>query len=242
MRNYMLEDNFYRPPLLFDLMESKVNFGNENHVPIRQLAENFRTEMFDFDYTLSSNITKQDFECMIINHFLFRRIGSETFLSFKIRLQDKLLEILPYYNKILDSFGNWDIFSNGMTETESITEGKTKSENQINGITSNGTQNGTQTSDRKYSKTPQNELQDVRDGKYITDYNYDTDTTSVTQSNTSNENRSLSGNENITHNRMKNIIDNNKMELYKSYLENKQSIMNMIYNDLDCLFYQLVDF
>ena len=263
---YMMNDNFYRPPLLSDLMNSKLNFDNENPISYRNMANSFRQFMFDFDYPLSNKITKEDFECQIINHFFMRRIGQQTFLAFKMRLENKLNEIMPYYNKIFDSYTDWDIFANGETEIETIADSKTYNENGTNATTTdkdvtntNTTQTSTNsststTSDRRYSKTPQNELSNIRDGKYVTDYNYDQNagidsaTSNGTSSNTTqddttiNGSHSKTGNESLSHTRNNQRINNNKMDLYKQFIEETRKIMSLIYNDLECLFYGLEEF
>lgn len=246
---YMMNDKFYRPPLLYDLMQSKLNFENENPISIRNLAENFRQYMFDFEYPLSNMVDKEDFEKQIINHFLMRRIGMQTFLAFKIELENKMLEIMPYYNKIFDSYSSWDIFANGESESESISDTEQYAENGQNANTNNSstsTNSTTQaTSDRRYSKSPQNELSNIRDGKYVTDYNYDTtngsDSSTGSAQSTGSGTNSKNSSKNYSHTRNLSRINNNKMELYRQFLEEKTKIMGLIYNDLNSLFYGLED-
>ena len=212
------------PPTLYRLLNSIVNFNAEEQTKIKNLAAAGREDIFDFEYPLSTHVQKEDFEVMILNHFLMRRIGYDTLNAFKIALDVKLNEIMPIYNKMFDMLDGWDIFNDGEVTSRTVTDSGT---NSLNNITTS--QN---TSDRRYSETPQNQLQNIRDGKYITDYNYDTDNGSVSSSTAGTDSRSTL--ESITR------TPSDKMKLYREFIENKKSIMTMIYEDLDSLFYGLV--
>ena len=212
------------PPTLYRLLNSIVNFDAEEQTKIKNLAAAGREDIFDFEYPLSTHVDKEDFEVMILNHFLMRRIGYDTLNAFKIALNVKLNEIMPMYNKMFDMLDGWNIFNDGEVTSRTVTDSGT---NSLNNITTS--QN---TSDRRYSDTPQQQLQNVRDGKYITDYNYDTDNGSITSSSAGTDSRSTL--ESITR------TPSDKMKLYREFIENKKSIMTMIFEDLDSLFYGLV--
>lgn len=212
------------PPTLYRLLNSIVNFDAEEQTKIKNLAAAGREDIFDFEYPLSTHVDKEDFEVMILNHFLMRRIGYDTLNAFKIALNVKMNEIMPMYNKMFDMLDGWNIFNDGEITSRTVTDSGT---NSLNNITTS--QN---TSDRRYSDTPQQQLQNVRDGKYITDYNYDTDNGSVSSSSTGTDSRSTL--ESITR------TPSDKMKLYREFIENKKSIMTMIYEDLEPLFYGLV--
>lgn len=204
------------PPTIYSLLNSIVNYNNEDKVAIKNLAEIGRVEIFDFEYPLSSRVNKRDFECMILNHFLMRRIGYDTLTAFKIALNVKLNEIMPIYNKLFDSLTGWDLFTDGERVTES---GENTMANTTNSIGS---------SDRRYSDTPQNRISDIRDGKYITDYNYDTDSSNINSESNGTDSRTIVR------------TPSNKMEIYKQFIENRKSIYTMIFEELDSLFYGLV--
>lgn len=204
------------PPTLYSLLNSIVNFGEEEQTKIKNLASAGRESIFDFEYPLSTHVDQEDFEVMILNHFLMRRIGYETLNAFKIALNVKMNEIMPMYNKMFDMLDGWNIFNDGETVTES-------GSNSLNNITSSSN-----ISDRRYSDTPQQQLSNVQDGKYITDYNYDTDTGSTSASTMGTDSRTITR------------TPSDKMKLYREFIENKKSIMTMIFEDLDPLFYGLV--
>lgn len=212
------------PPTLYRLLNSIVNFDEEQETKIKDLAREGREEIFDFSYPLSENVTKEDFEIMILNHFLMRRIGYDTLNAFKIALNIKLNEIMPMYNKMFDMLENWNIFNDGERTTRTVTD---SGSNLLNNTTTSQS-----TSDRRYSDTPQQQLSNVRDGKYITDYNYDTDNGSTSSQSSGSDSRNT--NETIIR------TPSDKMKLYKEFIENKKSIMTMIFEDLEPLFYGLV--
>ena len=219
--------NCEKPPTLYSILNSIVNYNNENPVSIYKLAENGRYKIFDFEYPLTDKINKKDFEVMILNHFLQRRIGFQTVTSFKLALSVKLNEIMPMYNILFNSTLNWDLFNDGEIITRETTDVGTNTLNNDTKIDNNNI------SDRRNSQMPQNELDDIRDGTYMTDYNYDTNTDKGTTS---------SKTQGSTNNKTNEIIKrspSDKMSLYKEFIQNKQNIYTMIFKDLDGLFYGL---
>ena len=224
------------PPTLYRLLNSIVNFDEDEQTKIKNLAAAGREDIFDFDYPLSENVTKEDFEVTSLNHFLMRRIGYDTLNAFKIALNVKLNEIMPIYNKMFDMLEGWDIFNDGESVTRNVTDSGINSQNSTTQTTTSGTSQNT--SDRRYSDTPQQQLTNVRDGKYITDYNYDTDNGTTTSS--ANGTNVSSGTDSRTTTERITRTPSDKMRLYKEFIENKKSIMTMIFEDLEPLFYGLV--
>ena len=211
-----------KPITLYSYMDSIVNYGKaENEKKkTRELAKYSRTTIFDFEYPLSTNVNKEKFETQILNHFILRRIGYETPTAFEIALENKLNEIMPNYNKMFDMLEEWDVFNDGEKETR---EQETTMENESSSETSG-------TDKRKYSKYPQNELENLEDDKYVTDYtisNSDGEST-----NNSNGNGTLS--ETIER------TPSNKIDLYVKYQNEMAHIMSLIYKELEILFYALI--
>lgn len=215
-----------KPITLLSYMDSIVNYGKpeDEKKKNRELAKYSRETIFDFDYPLSNKVDREYFECQILNHYIMRRIGFETPTAFEIALENKLNEIMPDYNKLFDMLDGWDIFNDG----ENVIRTQTNS----NTLSNSSTSSSNSTLDNRYSKTPQGQLQDVRDGKYITDYNYNTNNT--TNNDSSNSNGSGTINETITR------TPAEKMRLYNEYKTNLTHIMTLIYKDLDVLFYGLL--
>lgn len=206
-----------KPPTLYAIMNSIANYESQEKTKIRNLAKATHEKIFDFDYTLSSSIDKEDFECQILNHYIMRRIGFDTFTAFQLYLENKLNEILPFYNKMFDSLADFNLFNDGEVITRDTTEEGETSLNSSNELNS------------RYSEYPLNRLTDIDDGSYVTNQNKN-------NGNVSNNGASS----NITKETIKRSpVD--KMDLYQKYLQTKTSIMSMIYKDLDILFYGLAD-
>ena len=236
MFHYMMMPLFHNintePPTLYSLMNSIVNYNNPNPVKISELSKNARTTIFNFDYPLSSKVTKEEFEVMILNKFMQRRIGFQTFTAWQLQLNVKLNEIMPLYNKLFDSLEGWDLFNDGEQVTRDVTDNRV-----IDGTSTqigSGTTN--QTSDKRYSELPQNQITDVQNGTYLTTYNYDTDTGSTTQNSSTTTKSDDTGNLKETIKRS----PSDKIKIYQEFIQNKNNIYTMIYKDLDALFYQIV--
>lgn len=217
-----------KPPTIYALLNSIVNFGKEEQTKISELAKNGREKIFDFNYPLSSVINKEDFECMILNHYMMRRIGFDTLTSFKLQLNVKLNEIMPLYNKLFDALENWNIFQDGDITERDLTDNRTI--NNTNNIKSESESK----SDRRFSEMPQNQLDNISDGTYLTDYNLDKN----------NDNSKTDGTSNTKDDDIiKEIIKrspSDKINIYKQFIESKNNIYSMIFKDLENLFYQLV--
>lgn len=241
-----LPPNCNKPPTLYSVLNSIVNGDKDEdeYTKIKDLAKEGRSTIFNFDYPLSEYIEKEKFETMILNHFLQRRIGFETVTAFRIQLDVKLNEIMPLYNKMFNALDNWEIFNDGEVTTRTGTDNTTtQNTNQTSNTLENTSITSTEDiSDRRNSELPQNQLSELRDGNYVTNYNYDTNT------NTGNDNSHSEGTSQATNNGTDNKQYNetitrtpsDKIAILKEMQENIKSIYTMIFKDLDCLFYQLV--
>lgn len=227
-----------RPPSIYDILNAMANFDKpENEqIEVSQLAEQMHTRVFDFNYPLSTKINRNKFEIMILNKFLMRRIGFETFIAFKIQLNVKLNEIMPKYNKLFDALENWDLFNDGeVTSRKGEDISQTQNKNELTNTSTNNTEN---ISDRRYSDTPQNQLQNLRDGSYVTQYNYDTDTAKSNDNSNSQGKSNTDSNNKYWEETSRSPAD--KIKIYQEMQDNINSIYTLIYNDLEDLFYSLL--
>lgn len=62
-----------------------------------------RPKIFDFDYPIFDSDYKEVLETKILKHYYTREIGQETVGLWKLRLNAKMNEIMPYYNKLYAS-------------------------------------------------------------------------------------------------------------------------------------------
>ena len=173
-----------------------------------------------------------------------RRINFDTPTLFQIQLCNKLNVIMPKFNKIFDSFISWDMFKDGeVTTKESIDNRiinvKSDTKNTIDSTTKNSIEN---IQDLRNSKLPQNQIQNVRDGKYMSEYNFntnnsnsnDTSKQSGNSSNTTNTNDKNNINETISR------TQHDKSNIYLMFQNDIQNIYNLIFDELDELFYGIV--
>ena len=244
-----LPPNCSKPPTIYTILESIVNPDvdlNESgpEVKIKDLAKEGRGTIFNFDYPLTDKISKEKFECMILNHFLMRRIGFETVTAFRIQLDVKLNEIMPLYNKMFDALENWNIFNDGEITEKTGTDNRiiNNTAETINKLQNESTTNSSETSDRRNSELPQDQLELLRDGSYVSDYNYDQNNAESHDNSTSNGSSNTSNNTKDDNNYHETITRTpaDKIAIYKEFQENLKSIYGMIFKDLECLFYQVI--
>ena len=227
------------PPTIYSLLESIVNYGKDEKTKISDLAKEGRTTFFDFDYPLTNNITKEQFETMILNKFIMRRIGYDTLTAFKLQLNVKLNSIMPIYNKMFDALENWNIFNDGEVTTETGTDERQTTNTTQNTLSNSSTTESHSTSDRRNSELPQDQLENLRDGSYVGNYNYDTDTATGTDSSTSNGSATSNGTDNNEYTKEIRRSPADKIAIMKEMQTNINNIYEMIFKDLECLFYQL---
>lgn len=262
---FKLRNDYPEPPMVYSILNSYVNFGKEESelVKIANLAKTGRAVFFDFEYPLSTHISKEDFETMILNKFLMRRIGYETVTAFKIALNVKLNEIMPVYNKLFDTLDGWNLFTDGesITRTQTTTGSSTSEDSGTNSntTTASGTDSNTttdsgtasNTADLRSSNTPQNHLADVRDGSYVSEYNYNQEngtSSNQSQSNGTSSNQSqtsgtvTNSNESTNSGSLNESITRtpaDKLAIYREFIEARTGIYTMIFDDLNCLFYNI---
>lgn len=228
-----LPNNCSKPPTLYSLMQSMVNYDAETKTSTKNLAKQCHEEIFNFEYPLSDNINKEEFECLILNHFIMRRIGYETFTAFQIALEVKMNEIMPNYNFLVDAMDDWSLFGNNEITTRNVTDSRTTAS--TTGMTNSSTDSNT--SDRRFSDTPNNSIADVQSGTYVTDYNYDVSSGSA--SSTSSGTASTTDGGTLTERIERTNDDTELIDTYIKFTQRKKNIYSMIFKDLDVLFYQL---
>lgn len=233
-----------QPPTVYSILESIVNYDKEPKTKVKDLAKEGRGKIFNFDYPLTNLITKEKFETMILNHFLMRRIGFETVTLFLIQLDIKLNEIMPLYNKMFESVENWDIFNDGETTEKTGTDNRIidNTAETSNTLKNQSTTRSNEISDRRNSELPQDQLELLRDGSYVSNYSYDQNNGESTDNSSSNG-TSNSKNNTKDDNQYHEIVKRSpadKIAIYKEFQENINSIYGMIFKELECLFYQLV--
>ena len=223
-----LPPTYDMPPTIYSLLNSYVNFGKDDKTKIKDLAKEGRGVIFDFDYTLSNKVTKEEFESMILNHYMMSRIGFETLTAFKLQLNVKINSIMPMVNKLFDYIDiDFNIFDGETIETDSTDNRDISDVGSTTATTNN-------TNDNRFSDTPQNQIQDVKNGSYVTNYTYNESDSE------NNINETLTRDDDNVHHEFINKTRPDKLETYLLYQENIKNIYDIIFKELDDLFYGLV--
>lgn len=216
--------------------------------------------IFDFDFPIFDESYRSVLERKILMHFYTREICEETVGLWKLRLDTRLNEIMPYYNKLYKSeLLNFNpLYTDNLTRTRT-TKLNSKRETDNNGKVdttnnSNSQGSGSDTTNNNgndlYSDTPQGSLNGVESGTYLTNARK-TSNTSTSSSNTSNNSSasgkvvsSESGSDdfNSTEDYLESVSGYagvNASDLLKKYRETFLNIDMEVISKLEDLFFQL---
>lgn len=222
---------------------------------IEETIEKSREKIFDFDFPIFDENYRSVIETKILKHFYTREIGLETVGLWKLKLNTKMNEIMPYYNQLYKSAllefnplydvditrshkGNStgdknstgkNVETIGITDTSTSTDNNTKvSTGENNGtVTSNGTDANSHLD--KYSDTPQGSIQNLSDGTYLTNAREVSDNGTTSANSVSNNDMSLNENETRTNNREDNKnISRNGNDEKKESLKNTEEYLETV--------------
>ena len=186
---------------------------SKGYTDVDTIITNAIPKIFTFTFPIFDENYRSVLEKKILKHFYTREICEETVGLWKLRLDAKLNEIMPYYNKLYKSelleFN--PLYTANLTRTKKTDYDSNRNENEnindtsssnrttsnngavdtTNNSTTTGTGSGTSnnTSVDLYSDTPQGGLNGVESNTYLTNARKITDNGS-TSSNTSNTNSS----------------------------------------------------
>ena len=137
---------------------------------VNDVISEARTKIFSFDYPIFDDTYKEVLETKILKHFYTREIGSETYGLFKLRLDAKMNEIMPYYNKLYNSelieFN--PIYASDITRIHMGSKQDNGEYSESVAGSYNNNKADTVNSTNLYSETPQGSLQGVDNGSYLT--------------------------------------------------------------------------
>lgn len=217
-------------------------------------------KIFDFDFPIFDESYRSVLERKILKHFYTREICEETVGLWKLRLNTRLNEIMPYYNKLYKSeLLDFNPLYTDNLKRERTTKLNSKREtdnngevNTTNNYNSHESESGTTNNNGSnlYSDTPQGSLSGVESGTYLTNARKTNDTT-TSSSNTSNDssaNGKVVNSENGSDdfNSTEDFLESvsgyagvNASDLLKKYRETFLNIDMMIIDNLEDLFFQL---
>lgn len=159
---------------------------------VADVIENARPKIFNFSYPIFDEAYKSVLETKIIKHFYTREIGLETFGLWKLKLDTKLNEIMPYYNLYYQSallnfnpLYTKDLYrkkdveintadnlaSTSVSDSSSSSEYSNESSDSVatsNAVNESGEASSDVTNRDLYSDTPQGSLTGVENQTYLT--------------------------------------------------------------------------
>lgn len=76
---------------------------SKGYSSINEILDNAIPQIFDFDYPIFDESYRHVLEKKILKHYYTREIGMETYGLWKLKLDDKMNIIMPYYNELYKS-------------------------------------------------------------------------------------------------------------------------------------------
>jgi hypothetical protein len=215
---------------------------------VEEIISSARPKIFDFDYPIFDVNYKEVLESKILLHYYTREIGLETYGLWKLKLNAKLKEIMPYYNKLYESellefnpMWTDDYLRSGsesLSQSESTSSSLSTSESDSTSSSSEGSEWNL------YQNTPQNGLTGITNYEYLTDA---TNNKNNGRSSASENKQTASANSGHrlaldTKDYLESVQGrrgNNPSKLLEDYRDTFLNIDMMIINDLEKLFMQL---
>lgn len=208
---------------------------SEGYASVNQLIDTACPLIFNFDFPIFDEAYRGVLERKILKHYYTREIGMETVGLWKLQLDRKLNEIMPYYNKMyegelikINPLYNYSLSKNTLRTTKENSNNNYNT-SEIEKNSSNGSSvevtNGSNSSSEigsskginKYSDTPQGGLNGVINNNYLTNATEDENVNNNVQNG---ENKSNRNNVNSNENDSKrntmgtNVQENNSTEGY----------------------------
>lgn len=209
---------------------------------VNSIIETAAPKIFSFDFPMFDESYRSVLEKKILKHYYTREIGLETYGLWKLKLDTKMNEIMPYFNQ---RYKSETLEFNPLYDFDVIREHKNTKEEQgstnaTGQNTSNSTDTETQTGVRKnkFSDTPQGALTNVENGTYLTTAEMDnTDTnTSVSSESTNAGTTSSTSNINSTEDFVEKVKGKQGGTSYSKMLqEYRQTMLNIDMEVIDSL-------
>lgn len=216
---------------------------------VKDVIEKSRLNIFDFEYPIFDENYKQVLETKILKHFYTREIGAETVGLWKLWLDRRMNEIMPYYNQLYESTL---IEIDPLVDTKIETKQNTKNNSNKN---ENGTTKGTGTNNannyqgsdswRYYSDTPQGGINGIIDISYLTNatHNADSNNSNLSANYNDNTENTVISNIDTTEDYIQSVVGKTNGKTYSQMLkEFRDTFLNIdvkIIHELDDLFLNL---
>lgn len=231
-------------PRLYEVMQSLVGTPDGSTNPY-ELANQARPYIFNFAYDLHQE-DKSAFETNLLEYFMMRRLGYETYTLWHIKFKNRLLSILPKYNALFDyqakayALINQEMSGKSYTIRHSYGSTNLNTKNLDDSITHGLKSISSGSLDSRSSDTPQNSISDIQSGQYVSDYSYDQSSNQVQNSGT--DTTKHTGTDKVEHlgadidNYNESLASPETLELLAKYQASIQNIYTQIYKEFDSLF------
>lgn len=211
---------------------------------VNDIIERAIPSIFNFTFPIFDENYRAVLEKKILKHFYTREIGLETVGLWKLKLDTKLNEIMPYYNQLYQSeliefnpmyamdYSKLHMGSRNDTGSDSISNNGSRTNN----VT--GSNNNTEL----FSDTPQGSVQNLNENGYLTTATKNNGSNSMSQTetntNTMTGSNSLNSTDEYT-DRVYGYAGYNASRLLTDFRKTFLNIDMQIINDLEVLFMQV---
>ena len=129
--------------------------------PVNEIIEAARPAVFPFDWGAYNAAWKEKLETLVLKKYYTREIANETFALWQLQMEVRFNELAEKYNPAIEAL---ETKGRGLSlyYNVDIESTNTRVDNLNTRLTGD--------SKDKYSDTPQGALEDIDNGKYLTDY------------------------------------------------------------------------
>lgn len=139
---------------------------------VEEIIASARPRIFNFDYPIFDEAYEEVLETKILKHFYTREIGMETYGAWKLKLNDRLNMIMPYYNQLYESqlleFNPLYDVNYQRSGSESLSQSESTSTSLSTSESESASSSTAGSEWNLYQDTPQNGLADVQNYNYLT--------------------------------------------------------------------------
>lgn len=203
---------------------------------VNDILADVAPKIFNFDFPIFDENYRLALEIKILRHFYTREIGCETVGLWKLRLEDKMNEVMPYLNKFYAMYVHDANPLYNMNYTKDHVGGRDSVNDYSN--TANSHSENTSNDQRLYSDTPQGQLTDVQNGKYLTNATFDSGT-NVGNANSSGSGKNVIKDTDTYFDTVQGVSGRFIGEAWKSFQEGFLNVDKMLFKELEVLFMQL---
>ena len=200
---------------------------------VNSIIETAAPKIFSFDFPMFDENYRSVLEKKILKHYYTREIGLETYGLWKLKLDTKMNEIMPYFNR---RYQSETLQFNPLYDFEVTREHK-GNKNENGSLRGTATNNGssintgsiydtgantqidknTATRKNRYSDTPQGALTNVENGTYLTNAEIDDTSANNTSKVETNNTRTLDTTNSVSNNTTTNT--NNAISTTEGFIE-----------------------